>query len=454
MTVDFDPTKRTPPTSPWIAITSAAVVALAAIFALLSIQHVAALALHRKDWATDLLGWWISNDFAFGARSPVAADTPLFERSWMSMGAHMVLGSIALLLGALQFWPALRHLRPAWHRAGGLVVWLATFVSMAASIVFLAQVPVVNANGAAFRLDLWGLAGDTLFLLSQAILAALSRDFRGHMVWMALCFAALLVAPGLRLDWMIFGKFYEQAGLVNLNLAAIGVVFDQTLPLMALWLLLIGDRDLSALRPARWMWPAWLSWLVAGLAIATVVDDGLLVPLGWLDPFATVRAAPPSAAAIVSAWWAVASVMALGAGLREWRALLRGKAPSAVLLALAALVGLAAAQCGYRQHGNDMVALTLRFFWVGYACVLELAVLGATRRTRLSSGRNPWALVMLCLLGMPALLDPLTLLGLATGAGLIQSRLFALVIGTTVMIELGLAASMGVALRLWVSRQR
>jgi hypothetical protein len=117
---------------------------------------------------------------------------------------------------------------------------------MLGALGFLVHVPMKQgSSGVVFHLGPWAL---TLLLLAQAVLAAWSRDFRSHMVWMALVFAALATAPMLRLDWVLLPHLWPQANHEMVNLASGLVVFLQALLVMALWLSLLGDRDLLAAR--------------------------------------------------------------------------------------------------------------------------------------------------------------------------------------------------------------
>src|SRR5690606_6056340 len=154
-------------------------------------------------------------------------------------------------------------------RLNGLVVWLAAFMSMVGAVAYLWFVPMrEGASGPAFQLGLWALSLLTLALLWQALVAVWARDFRSHMVWMSLLFAALATAPMLRLDWIVFAAVWPARGHEMVNLATGMFVLTQTVVLMCLWLSWVGDRDLPGRKESRSAWPA---WLVVGLAALSAV---------------------------------------------------------------------------------------------------------------------------------------------------------------------------------------
>jgi hypothetical protein len=159
-------------------------------------------------------------------------------------------------------------------------------------------------------MGLWALDLLTLGLLSQAIMAALARNFRSHMVWMSMVFAAIATAPMLRLDWVVFAHLWPQQGHETINLATSTFVLLQTLAFMTLWLGWIGDRDLPARSAsAISVWPRWIIVALSVLSALAAVQEGLLVRAGF-DLFRSVREArdvlPPGAM-----FWSLAMLPAM-----------------------------------------------------------------------------------------------------------------------------------------------
>jgi uncharacterized membrane protein len=119
-------------------------------------------------WLRRTMGWSCRPSSCSARARPRRYGRPVYRHA-LVMSVHMVLGSVALGLGALQFVPQARRSAPRLHRAAGLLVYVAT----------------------AFHLGMWSLASWTLMLLWHAVAAARHRDFRSHMVWMALVYAGL-----------------------------------------------------------------------------------------------------------------------------------------------------------------------------------------------------------------------------------------------------------------------
>ena len=171
------------------------------VFGLLAMEHGLSLFSPRHELAATVTSSLTSSAYIFGEGSLRYANEHYVTEA-VKMLVHMALGGPALGLGALQFVPGMRRRFPRLHRIGGLVVWVATATSMVGAMAYLASTPMaITASGGGFWLALWALALLTLGLLSQAVLAVKGRDYRSHMVWMALVFAAIGTAPMLRVDW-------------------------------------------------------------------------------------------------------------------------------------------------------------------------------------------------------------------------------------------------------------
>ncbi len=359
----------------------------------------------------------------------------------------MVLGSVALGLGTLQFVPALRRRNPRLHRALGLAVWLATLASMAGALGFLATFSMTeDASGVAFQLGLWALALLTLVLLSQAVLAAWSHDYRSHMVWMATVMAALATAPMLRLDWVVFGQLWGGERHAVVNLATGTFLFLQTLWLMTVWLTWVGDRDLPTRPSPTSAFPMGLVRLLAALSALGAVQEGLLAPHGF-DLFASVRDARellPQGATL----WAIASVVAMIALPSAWRSALAGNVPSRLLSVSAAAAALGALAIGLDHDRSSMERFAIATFWAGYGIALLVALALAHLVPANSAGRNAWTLVLLASLWLPSQLYGLLLVGIAVGASFGAAMAAALFNSVGAAAVIGIATGFGARFRL------
>lgn len=447
MSTVANPTSR--PGAWWLRTLGWVAGAVAVLFSLLAIEHAVALAGGRIEIAARFHAWLTSEGFIFGVGNLRGME--LWYRDALGrMSLHMALGGVALGLGVLQFVPSLRRRNPRRHRIVGAIVWLATLASMVGAIAFLATFPMQeDASGAAFHLGLWALAVLTLVLLVQAILAAWSRDFRSHMVWMATVMAALATAPMLRLDWVMFSHLWGGERHAVVNLATGTFLFLQTLWLMTIWLTWVGDRDLPA-RPAPASgFPMGLVRLLAALSALGAVQEGLLAPHGF-DLFASVRGARellPEGARL----WAIASVVAMIALPSAWRGALAGSAPSRLLSVSAAAVALGALAIGLDHDRSSMERFSIATFWTGYAVALLIALVLAHLVPPNSAGRNAWSLVLLASLWLPSQLHGLLLVGVAVGADFGAAMAAALFNGAGGAAVIGIATGFGARFRLWPS---
>lgn len=424
-----------------------AIAALFLAYAFLSIDRGAALIQKRTELSAYLFGWLTSAQFFFGDDS-LRHMVGWYEQASVRMVLHMTFGGVALGFGALQFIPAIRRGFPRFHRACGLVVWLAIVASATGAIGFLIFVPMQKgSSGPAFHLSLWALGLLTVFLLWQAISAVLRRDFRSHMVWMALVYAALATAPVTRAGWVMFTTLGATAGQQAVNLAAGSFVLLQTIVGMALWLSFIGDADLPARAAAPSAWPRWtLATLCAASAIVAVYE-GLLAPagFGWPGGLRDARDMLPAGA---GALWAVSSVIAMGMLPSAWKSAHEGARPSLPLTLAVAAVAAGALLIGYGHVHDSIARYSTRAFWFGYgACVLVSLLLAHSIRPN-SLGRNAWGISLLASLWMPGQAAGAFFVGLMLGADVSEAMLAALVTSAGTMLVIGTATGFGARLGL------
>jgi hypothetical protein len=427
----------------WVAASMAFVI----VFGVLAIEHAAALGSGRIDLATRLLAWMTSDSFVFGAGS-LRYTLASYEAASWRMPVHMALGGAAVALGSLQFVPALRRSHPRLHRLNGLVVWLAAFMSMVGAVAYLWFVPMrEGASGPAFQLGLWALSLLTLALLWQALVAVWARDFRSHMVWMSLLFAALATAPMLRLDWIVFAAVWPARGHEMVNLATGMFVLTQTVVLMCLWLSWVGDRDLPGRKESRSAWPAWLVVGLAALSAVGALQEGILVRAGF-DLFASARTAQDVMPPVAGLLWAAATVAAMVLLPREWVRGLSGERPTRLFSTVAAFVATAALLVGIQYDTADLARFGTAVFWVAYGLLILTGLALAHVIVPNSVGRNAWSMFTLAALWLPSQIGVLLFFNLRVGAGFSEAMTAALVNGIGGLIVVGAAVGFGARLRL------
>lgn len=121
-----------------------------------------------------------------------------FKLRWILI-AHITAGGGALVLGGLQFWPALRNYSWKIHRTVGILYLLAILVSSAGALI-LALTTVYEVNWAyAFSSQVWVSVWISATFI--AYYAAIKKKFKLHKEWMTRSYIVTLafIISGLSL---------------------------------------------------------------------------------------------------------------------------------------------------------------------------------------------------------------------------------------------------------------
>lgn len=214
-------------------------------FGVLAIQYGFAIASGADQWANQLIYWLVQYDVAPEPGLPAVEKVlSSYQASLGTMMTHMIVGGLVVSLGLLQFVPSLRRKFLVLHRVNGAVMMLGMIGVSVSAIVYLKSTTMQDSvAGNAFYLSLWGLAVLSLIFLGQSILALISKDFRGHMLWMAIAFACFLTAPWLRVNYLAIGTF-DSMTINRLVANSVGSSLAITLILAMIWFVHVGDRDL------------------------------------------------------------------------------------------------------------------------------------------------------------------------------------------------------------------
>ncbi len=418
-------------------------------YALLVIEHAVALHAGTVELSTSLLAPLTSEAFMFGPwRTHIL---PWYQAIPWRMAMHMAMGGLSLGLGLLQFVPTFRRHHPAWHRAAGAIVWVATAISMGGALGFLVHVPLTaGSSGPAFQIALWAESLVMLFMLYQAIIAAIARDFRSHMVWMAMVFSGLATAPMERVDWVVLHQLWPSMDLDTLNLGITPWLVPQTALAMALWLAYVGDRDLPA-RPSQKgrPIPLWLVWFLCGAAALVALHEGVLVVQGWdvFDAWRPKEVRPPAVAGL----WAIAAVAALLRVPLGYQRAFDGQRPGIDLVVAALLAALGALILALAIDPVSREAFSERMFWLCDAVVLVMLLAQAYQGRVDTAGRNSWGVILCAALLLPLLMTALVPIGLAGGASFVQARLASMIVSLAGLLYFGVVLAYGARVRLWAS---
>lgn len=303
-----------------------------------------------------------------------------YTRSLVPLIAHSVLGGLLMLLGPVQLLSAVRR-RIRLHRAFGIGYAAVVYVSMGGAAVYLARTPPEQAfSGAAFWIVLATILVGTVFAVTFGVLTAVTGLPELHQRWMLLCYAYLMTAPLLRLEWGALPALYPGLGLQEINRVAI-----MHLGLLVVFGALLASRALDRRSgPHPYVSGGWFpAPLVAGayvLAAAGLVwlahgflghgTEGRRLLLGHLVPYAVVvavlqlravRAARRGQAWAREEWRLHLVAMLLAPALSAGTAVVCERALG--LEPLTALVAGAGIGCGFLAFAANAV-LSLRV-WYG-----------------------------------------------------------------------------------------
>ncbi|MEU5087804.1 DUF2306 domain-containing protein [Streptomyces sp. NPDC021356] len=144
-----------------------------------------------------------------------------YRHTLLPMILHSVLGGLLMLLGPAQLLTAARR-RPRLHRALGVAFAVTVYASMAGAGLYLARTAPADAfSGAAFWIVLATLLVGTVASVTCGILAAVRGFPDLHQRWMMLCYAFLLTAPLLRLEWAGLPRLLPGLSMAEINQVAL-----------------------------------------------------------------------------------------------------------------------------------------------------------------------------------------------------------------------------------------
>ncbi|GLX34270.1 hypothetical protein Sros01_03430 [Streptomyces roseochromogenus] len=108
------------------------------------------------------------------------------------------------------------------HRAAGVMFVLAVYISMADAAIYLVRTAPDEAfSGAAFWIVLATLLVGTVLSVTFGVLGAIGKLPDLHQRWMLLCFAFLMAAPLLRLEWGVLPWLLPGLSMTDNNRVAI-----------------------------------------------------------------------------------------------------------------------------------------------------------------------------------------------------------------------------------------
>ena len=161
----------------------------------------------------ELLAVAVSPEYAMGPESvsemtPYWRSMPRFNQ--VILGLHAFLASICLLIGPFSLSQSLRERRPLLHRRLGKAYFGLGIPAMILSMIYLSITPMDRVyGGKPFAIGLWGIAVLTLYTMIMGLYHIRRGEVLEHKRIMILNFAAIIIAPFLRLWWLLFGLIFS-----------------------------------------------------------------------------------------------------------------------------------------------------------------------------------------------------------------------------------------------------
>ncbi|KAE8131122.1 hypothetical protein BDV38DRAFT_32504 [Aspergillus pseudotamarii] len=179
---------------------------------------------HTSNLSDQVLAVLVSPEFAYGEGSATLSDVNggqmvVYLRNLTAMFSHTIAGSIAIVIGLVQFNTTLQFKYPVIHRYLGRLYFLCAMIITWSSRSFLADaIPKKEVfSGDPFAYILSVLSISVPLTMACAIYAIWNRDINSHREFMVLNYASMLSAPLLRVQWITLGRLWgETKYIINL----------------------------------------------------------------------------------------------------------------------------------------------------------------------------------------------------------------------------------------------
>ncbi|TAK93373.1 MAG: DUF2306 domain-containing protein [Aquabacterium sp.] len=146
------------------------------------------------------------------------------------LASHIFTGVACMLLGGWQFWPAFRKRFMRLHRMIGGIYIVTVPISVLLSFAYLTVTAPHNLyTRLAAWVALWLFGTVALFSVAAAVHALRQKRIHEHMGYMALSFACMLVAPILRLNWVMLAWLFPHIDQETLSLVTMGIMMPECL---------------------------------------------------------------------------------------------------------------------------------------------------------------------------------------------------------------------------------
>ncbi|AKU16695.1 hypothetical protein VV02_13840 [Luteipulveratus mongoliensis] len=233
----------------WIAVWSLVIVSVAyAPIAMTAIWPYASPG--APSLGPDALASATSYDYVHTA---IVDRTPVYDKNIPALLVHTIGGGLLMVLGPVQLLSAVRRRRRL-HRIVGVVYAVTVFASMIGALIYLMTTPMDDVfSGPVFAIALTTILIGTVMSVTFALVSLAQGLVHMHFRWMALNYAFLMTAPGLRGERYLLKKFHPEASLAEVNMMAI--MHQAGLVVVAA---LVASRMLDTRRTAPGVTGTWL----------------------------------------------------------------------------------------------------------------------------------------------------------------------------------------------------
>ena len=202
----------------WILVTL-----LCVLFAPMAAEFYLVLHTNTTPTYARVLSALVSHDYAMGETSGMTEMTPYWKSmprlNQILLGLHAALATVSLVLGPFLLSGSIRNRWPRIHRKMGRIYFGFGTVAILLSIAYLLLTPLERVyGGRPFAIGLWGIAILTLYTFVMGFFHIVRGEVEQHRAILLLNFCALLIAPLLRLWWLVLGRlFMETPGNTQAN---------------------------------------------------------------------------------------------------------------------------------------------------------------------------------------------------------------------------------------------
>ncbi len=159
------------------------------------------------------LSQMVSEEYAMGPGSGIEVMAPYWQTmpqlNQLILGVHALLASIVLIIGPFLLSRSFRKRNQKLHGKLGRIYFGLGIPAILLSVAYLLLTPMDRIyGGRPFAVGLWGIAILSLHTFAMGLFHITRGEVDQHQRIMILNFAAMLIAPFLRIWWLVLGRIF------------------------------------------------------------------------------------------------------------------------------------------------------------------------------------------------------------------------------------------------------